>query len=133
MACFRRSTRLRAPEAVADNFAAWLRQIALIVAAHAGLVVLIALVAGWPWPRREPAPVIVRAPVDPLARQYVYFFGVVPAFTGTLLAVLLGIAGAGRRRRAAGRALRPRWWSWRPATASGSAASMSSSPPGSVC
>ena len=33
---------------------------------------------------------IVRPPVDPFARQYVYFFGVVPAFAGTLIAVLLG-------------------------------------------
>jgi 4-amino-4-deoxy-L-arabinose transferase-like glycosyltransferase len=88
-----RLVRLRAPEAVADNFIAWLRQITVILAAHAGLVVLIALVAGWPWPRRDPAPVIVRPAVDPFARQYVYFFGVLPAFAGTLIAVLLGWPG----------------------------------------
>ena len=85
--------RLRAPEAVSENFIAWLRQITVILAAHAGLVVLIALVAGWPWPRREPAPVIVRPPMDPLARQYVYFFGAAPAFAGTLIAVLIGSPG----------------------------------------
>ena len=45
--------RLRTPEAVAGNFVAWLRQLGLILAAHAGLIVLVALVAGWPWPRRE--------------------------------------------------------------------------------
>src|SRR5947207_356499 len=66
--------RLRAPEAVSANFMAWMRQLGLILAAHAGLVVLIALAAGWPWPREEPAPVIVRPPVDAFARQYVYFF-----------------------------------------------------------
>jgi len=82
--------RLGAPEAVADNFAAWLRLVALVVGAHAGLVVLVALTAGWPWPRHEPAPVIVRPPVDPFARQYVYFFAVLPPFTGTLIAVLIG-------------------------------------------
>jgi hypothetical protein len=78
---------------VSDNFVAWLRQITVILVAHAGLVVLVALVAGWPWPRREPAPVIVRPPVDPFARQYVYFFAVLPAFVGTLIAVLLGWPG----------------------------------------
>ncbi|MCC6778613.1 MAG: glycosyltransferase family 39 protein [Hyphomicrobiales bacterium] len=85
--------RLRAPEAVVGNMVAWVRQIGLVLAAHAGLLVLVALVAGWPWPRREPAPVIVRQPIDPLARRFVYFFGVVPAFVGTLVAVLIGWSG----------------------------------------
>jgi len=85
--------RLRTPEAVVGNLVAWLRQIGLIFAAHAGLIVLVALVAGWPWPRHDPAPVIVRREVNPLARQFVYFFAVAPAFAGTLVAVLLGWAG----------------------------------------
>ena len=85
--------RLRMPEAVAGNLLAWLRQIGLILAAHAGLLVLVALVAGWPWPRHDPAPVIVRPELDPFARQFVYFFAIVPAFTGTLLAVLIGWSG----------------------------------------
>jgi uncharacterized membrane protein len=85
--------RLRTPEAVMGNLVAWLRQIALILAAHAGLIVLVALVAGWPWPRHDPAPVIVRPPVDPLARKFVYFFAIAPAFTGTLAAVLIGWSG----------------------------------------
>ena len=55
-------SRLRTPESVTDNFTAWLRQMAYIVAAHAGLFVLIALVIGFPWAKRERAPVIVRAP-----------------------------------------------------------------------
>ncbi len=36
---------------------------------------------------------IVRAPMDPFARRYVYFFGVAPAFAGTLIAVLIGSPG----------------------------------------
>jgi 4-amino-4-deoxy-L-arabinose transferase-like glycosyltransferase len=84
---------LRSPESVAGNFIAWLRQLVLILAAHAGLIVLVALAAGWPWPRNEPAPVIVRPPMDAFARQYVYFFAVMPAFLGTLIAVLMGGAG----------------------------------------
>jgi hypothetical protein len=85
--------RLRTPEAVVGNFIAWSRQIALILAAHAGLIVLVALVAGWPWPRNDPAPVIVRPKLDPLARQFVYFFALAPAFAGTLVAVLIGWSG----------------------------------------
>jgi hypothetical protein len=85
--------RLRTPEAVVGNFVAWSRQIALIIAAHAGLIVLVALVAGWPWPRHDPAPVIVRPKIDPFARQFVYFFALAPAFAGTLVAVLIGWSG----------------------------------------
>jgi dolichyl-phosphate-mannose-protein mannosyltransferase len=84
---------LRTPAAVLGSFVGWLRQIGLIVAAHAGLLVLVGLVAGWPWPRRDPAPVIVRHPVDPFARQFVYFFALTPALAGTLLAVIIGLSG----------------------------------------
>src|SRR5262247_3972649 len=82
--------RMRTPEAVMGNLLAWLQQIGLILAAHAGLIVLVALVAGWPWPRHDPAPVIVRPAIDPFARQFVYFFAIAPAFAGTLVAVLIG-------------------------------------------
>jgi hypothetical protein len=85
--------RLRTPEAVVGNLLAWLRQIALILAAHVGLIVLVALVAGWPWPRHDPAPVILRRAIDPFARQFVYFFALAPAFAGTLAAVLVGLSG----------------------------------------
>jgi hypothetical protein len=85
--------RMRTPEAVIGNFFAWMRQLGLLLAAHAGLVVLVALVAGWPWPVREPAPVIVRREIDPFARQFVYFFAIVPAFVGTFVAVLIGWSG----------------------------------------
>jgi hypothetical protein len=85
--------RLRTPEAVMGNLLAWLQQIGLILAAHAGLIVLVALVAGWPWPRHDPAPVIVRSGIDPFARQFVYFFAIAPAFAGTLVAVLIGWSG----------------------------------------
>ena len=40
--------RLRTPEAVVGNLLAWLRQIGLILAAHAGLLVLVALVVAGP-------------------------------------------------------------------------------------
>jgi 4-amino-4-deoxy-L-arabinose transferase-like glycosyltransferase len=84
---------LRSPQALLGSFFGWLRQIGLMLAAHAGLIVLVALVAGWPWPRRDPAPIIVRRPVDPFARQFVYFFAIAPALAGTLLGVLIGWSG----------------------------------------
>src|SRR5882672_680840 len=86
-------TRLRTPESVTGNFSAWLKQMALIIAAHTGLAVMVALVVGWPWAKHEPAPVIVRRPVDPFARQFVYFFAIVPALAATFSAVLLGWPG----------------------------------------
>jgi hypothetical protein len=85
--------RLRTPEAVVGNLVAWLRQIGLILAAHAGLLILVALIAGWPGLRRDPAPVIVRPPMHIFARQFVYFFAIVPVFAATLVAVLIGWPG----------------------------------------
>jgi 4-amino-4-deoxy-L-arabinose transferase-like glycosyltransferase len=82
--------RLRTPESVVDNFNAWLQQVAFILAAHAGLAVLVSLVVGWPWTQRDPAPVIVREPIAPFARQFVYFFAAVPALAATVVSVLAG-------------------------------------------
>ena len=84
--------RLRSPEAVIENFNAWLRLVAFVLAVHAGLAVLVSLVVGWPWAKPEPAPVIVRAPVEPFGRQFVYFFALVPALMATVVAVLAGWA-----------------------------------------
>ena len=36
---------------------------------------------------------IVRPPIDSFARHFVYFFAIVPAFAGTLVAVLIGWSG----------------------------------------
>lgn len=83
-------SRLRTPESVADNFNAWLKQMALIIGSHAGFAVLVALVAGWPWAERESAPVIVRRPIDAFVRQFVYFFAIVPMLAATITAVLIG-------------------------------------------
>jgi hypothetical protein len=83
-------TRLRAPEAVLDNFNAWLKLMAVVVGTHVGLGVLVALLVGWPWAEREPAPVIVRRPVDPFVRQFLYFFAIMPVLSATFIAVLIG-------------------------------------------
>jgi 4-amino-4-deoxy-L-arabinose transferase-like glycosyltransferase len=86
-------SRLRTPESAIDNFSSWLKQIALILAAHAGFAVLIALVMGWPWTKQERAPVVVRGPVDSFARQFVYFFALTPALVATVGGVLIGGSG----------------------------------------
>jgi hypothetical protein len=86
-------SRLRTPESAVDNFGIWLRQIALIVAAHAGLAVLVVLVAGWPWMREERSPIVVRFPVDEFTRQYIYVFAIVPPLAGTIAGVLIGLGG----------------------------------------
>jgi hypothetical protein len=85
--------RLRAADSVADNFTAWLRQLVLLLGAHAGLIVLIGIVIGFPWAKHEPAPVIVRPPVQPFARQFVYFFATMPALLATVAGVVAGSPG----------------------------------------
>jgi hypothetical protein len=64
----------------------------LILGSHAGLAVLVALVVGWPWGEREPAPVIVRKPVEPFVRQFVYFFAILPMLVSSCMAVLIGMS-----------------------------------------
>ena len=119
-----RLMRLRSAESVIENFNSWPRQIAFILAAHAGLAVLVSAVVGWPWTRREPSPVIVREPVEPFARQFIIYFAIVPALAATIVAVL---AGWRRRSAASRRCLCCPVWRWRcsPATASSSATSTS--------
>jgi Dolichyl-phosphate-mannose-protein mannosyltransferase len=85
--------RLRAPDSVAGNFTAWLRQLVLLIGAHAGLIVLIGIVIGFPWERHEPAPVIVRRAVEPFARRFVFFFAAMPALLATVAGVVVGSPG----------------------------------------
>jgi hypothetical protein len=85
--------RLRTAESVIDNFTTWFKYVALIVATHAGLAVLVALTIGWPWGPRDPSPVIARRPVDEFARQFIYFFAIVPVLSATFIGVLIGSIG----------------------------------------
>jgi hypothetical protein len=85
--------RLRAADSVTGNFTSWLRQLVLLLGAHAGLIVLIGIVIGFPWVKYEPAPVIVRRPVEPFARQFIYFFATAPALLATVAGVVVGSSG----------------------------------------
>jgi hypothetical protein len=65
----------------------------LLLGAHAGLIVLIGIVIGFPRAKSEPAPVIARAPVEPFARQFIYFFATMPGLLATVAGVVVGSPG----------------------------------------
>ena len=67
-----------------------LRLLGLLLAAHAGLAILVALGFGLPAPRRDPLPTVDRAPADPAAKMFVYFFALAPAAAMGLFAMLIG-------------------------------------------
>src|SRR3954468_22704522 len=66
---------------------AWGNLLLLLLFSHAGLVIL-AMVAGGVLAGSTPAPAVERAPPEPFAKTYVYYFALAPAFVATLLAVL---------------------------------------------
>jgi 4-amino-4-deoxy-L-arabinose transferase-like glycosyltransferase len=65
----------------------WL--VAVLIASHLGLVLLAALVSGWPRKLRERAPEIDRPPAMALGRTYVYVFALLPAACAVALAFAL--------------------------------------------
>ncbi len=70
-----------------------------LLLAMAGIWILVALNSGWLNRAREDAPIIFRPPVEPLARDFVYFFAIAPALAGSLISGLFGldrvVGGAG--------------------------------------
>ena len=81
--------RLRATKTAGGNTVAWLRLIAGLVIAHAGLAILVVLASGWPRTFAQ-APVLARAPIEHFARTYVKTFAFAPALSATIVAVLFG-------------------------------------------
>jgi len=59
-----------------------------LVLAMSAIVLLAILNSGWFARNAEEAPIIYRPPVDPLARDFVYFFAIAPALLGSFLAGL---------------------------------------------
>jgi hypothetical protein len=70
----------------------WLRIVAALLLAHAGIVIFVLLASGRPFPRREKAATVDRGPINPWARSLIYFFALAPALIATLAAVALGQA-----------------------------------------
>src|SRR5262249_57280582 len=83
---------VRDQEAVLASFGALLKRGVFILGSHAGLAVLVALVVGWPGGERDPARVMVRKPIEPFVRQFIYFFAILPMLVSSCLAVLVGMS-----------------------------------------
>ena len=70
-----------------------------LVLAMWGIVLLVILNSTWFARKADDAPIILRPPVDPLARDFVYFFAIAPALLGSLLGGLFNldrvVGGAG--------------------------------------
>jgi hypothetical protein len=70
-----------------------------LVLAASGIVLLVVLNSGRSGRKPEEAPIIYRPPVDPLARDFVYFFAIVPPLMGSLISGLFDldrvVGGAG--------------------------------------
>jgi Dolichyl-phosphate-mannose-protein mannosyltransferase len=80
--------------AIADLSARALHWGALVgglLLAISGILLLAAFNSGWFDRNAEEAPIIYRPPVDPLARDFVYFFAIVPALAGSLISGLFDL------------------------------------------
>jgi hypothetical protein len=77
----------------------WAGLLGGLLFALSGMVVLVAFNSGWFDRNPEEAPIIFRPPVDPLARNFVYFFAIGPALAGSLISGLFDldrvVGGAG--------------------------------------
>ena len=70
-----------------------------LLLAMSGIVLLVMLNSGWFARNAEEAPIIYRPPVDPLARDFVYFFAIAPGARGKPDLRPVQSRSRGRRRR----------------------------------
>jgi hypothetical protein len=77
----------------------WAGLLGGLLFAISGIVILVALNSGRFGRNPEEAPIIFRPPVDPVAREFVYFFAIGPALAGSLISGLFDldriVGGAG--------------------------------------
>jgi hypothetical protein len=71
----------------------WAALLGGLLVAMSGIVLLAVLNSGWFGDKPEEAPIIYRPPVDPLGRNFVYFFAIAPALGGSLISGLFGLDG----------------------------------------
>src|ERR1700681_4771167 len=69
----------------------WAALLGGLLFAMSGIVLLAVLNSGWSGNKPEEAPIIYRPPVDPLARDFVYFFAIAPALAGSLISGLFDL------------------------------------------
>ena len=84
--------RLRRAQDIDHNLLAWIRLLAVVAVSHAGAAILIVLASNLLRTRRIQAAMIVRMPVDPFARNMVYYFAIAPLLVATGYAVITGNA-----------------------------------------
>jgi hypothetical protein len=80
-----------APTDVPARALLWAWLLAGLLFAMAGILILVVLNSAPFTHKEEDTPIVYRPPVDPLARQFVYFFAIAPALAGSLLAGLFGL------------------------------------------
>jgi hypothetical protein len=85
-----RLTRLNSAEAFDNNLTTWLRLAFSVLVGHAGLGILVALASNLFLPKHGTAPAIERPPIGTFARNFVYYFALMPAFVATLFVVVIG-------------------------------------------
>jgi hypothetical protein len=71
----------------------WATLLGELLFAISGIVLLVVLNSGWFGRKAEEAPIIFRPKVDPLARDFVYFFAIAPALAGSLISGLFALDG----------------------------------------
>jgi hypothetical protein len=71
----------------------WAALLGGLLVAMSGIVLLAVLNSGWFGDKPEDAPIIYRPPVDPLARNFAYFFAIAPTLGGSLVSGLFGLDG----------------------------------------
>jgi Dolichyl-phosphate-mannose-protein mannosyltransferase len=69
----------------------WAGLLGGLLFAISAIVLLAVLNSGWFARKPEDAPIIYRPPVDPLARDFVYFFAIAPALAGSLISGLFDL------------------------------------------
>jgi hypothetical protein len=80
--------------AVADLAARALNWVWLLIGlglAMSGMLLLVVLNSHWFADKEHEAPIIYRRPVEPLARNFVYFLAIAPALAGSLVSGLFGL------------------------------------------
>jgi hypothetical protein len=82
--------RLRLAGTAGQNTSAWLRLLAVLAVAHAGLVILVLLAAGWLRGSGGALPAINRPAAAPFAQNFVVNLTLIPALLSTVIAVVLG-------------------------------------------
>jgi Dolichyl-phosphate-mannose-protein mannosyltransferase len=82
---------LHGAEAADGNLFGWTRLVAVLLATHAGLAVLVALATAWHMREADDVVVFRRPAVAPFARRFLYYFALAPGIVATLLAAVFGL------------------------------------------